>query len=154
VGNLRVNLYLDEEYHAVIVDEIGRQHVSEFFRLIEEEFFNCPEFEGLSIRLRAREIAARARTKILQQRKLIQDQESFKEREAREARERIVLIEETVIAEVRRHSFKEVNLPDYDDQLFTSEGLRSKLLNEISHKCQLDLQWKDVDLIVRKAVRV
>lgn len=153
MGNIRVNLYLDEEYHSVLSGEIGKQHISEFFRLVEEEFFNCPEYEGLSIKLRAREIATRARLKILEQRKITADQESFKEREIREAKEREMMIERAVVIEVRKQSFRKTNLPDFDDMYFTSETTRKNLVDEVAHACQIDLTWKDIDPFVRKTVR-
>jgi hypothetical protein len=151
--NIRVNLYLDDEYHSVVQDEVGKQHISEFFRLIEEEFFNCPEYADLNIRLRAREISSRARAKLMAQKKLVHEKESIKEREAREASERALIIEQTVIDEIHRLSFRKIDLPEHDDQWATSESARKTLVDEISHRCQMDLRWQDIDQFVRKAVQ-
>ncbi len=152
MGNIRVNLYLDEDYHTVIQNEIGRQHISEFFRMVEEEFFNSPEYDGLSIRLRAREIASNVRAKIMQQRKLTEEKESFKEREARQAKEREYQIAMSVLHHVEKQKFTPTNLPEHDDQWTTSEGIRKRLVDEVSSECQMDLQWKDIEKFVRKAV--
>lgn len=152
MGSIRVNLYLDEDYHAVIQDEIGRQHISEFFRLVEEEFFNCPEYEGLSIRRRAREIASKVRVKILQQRKLTEEKESFREQEERLAKERECQISMSVLHHVKKNKFAATHLPEYDDQWTTAESLRKKIVDDVSSECQIDLQWKDVEKFVRKAV--
>jgi hypothetical protein len=150
----RVNVTLDDDVHTVFQDEVGRQHVSEAFRLIEEELVNGPEEERvLSLRVRAKLVADRARKKLLEQRKIIQDREIIQEQVEKAARSRADLIREVTLAEVRAQKFTATYLPDFDDQYLTSEGIRKKLIDEIAHRCQIDLQWKDVEQYVRMAVR-
>jgi hypothetical protein len=145
---------LDADVHRVLQDEIGPNNVSEYFRLVEEEtVYGSEEERSLSIRARAKRVADRTRKKLLEQRKIVQDQEIITEMKEREARDLVELIREVTLAEVRAQKFTATYLPDFDDQYLTSEGIRKKLIDEIAHRCQIDLQWKDVEQYVRTAVR-
>lgn len=150
----RINVTLDSDVHAIFKDEVGEGNVSEAFRVIEEELVFGPDEERrMSIRTRARLVAERARKKLLEQRKIIEQQEILSEIREREARERAELIQKITISQVRKLNFKATHLPEGDDHHFTSESLRNRLVDEISHECKLDLQWTDVDAAVRQAVQ-
>jgi type II secretory pathway component PulC len=152
---LRTTVNLDADVHKVLQDEIGPNQISEYFRLVEEEtVYGSEEERSLSIRARAKRVADRTRKKLLEQRKLVQDQDFVAEMREKEARDRADLIRQVTLAEIRAQKFRAIDLPEADDQHFSSEGIRKKLVDEIAHRCQIDLQWKDVEQYVRMAVRV
>ena len=149
----RINITLDKDYHAVFKDEVGGDgHVSEAFRILEEEFVLGDESErNLSIRSRAKLAADRARKRILAQKKITQDEESFKQRTAREIQERQDLINSETRAAIRRLGFRKEMI--LDDQHFTWQRKRDELADAVSDACRLDLQWKDIEQAVKVAVK-
>jgi metal-responsive CopG/Arc/MetJ family transcriptional regulator len=133
----------------------GLKNLGEFVREALQGFVDGQEEPVTdTVAVRARQIAVNLRLKSLQQRKIIQDAEIDREMRERETRDRAELIRQVTLAEVRAQKFTATYLPDFDDQYLTSEGIRKKLVDDIAHQCQIDLQWKDVEQYVRMAVRV
>lgn len=132
----------------------GLNNLSEFVRNALQGFVDGQE-EPVSdtVAIRARQIAVDLRLKSLQQRKILQDAELEREMKEQALKTRLAVIEQATRAEVYLQNFQKTNLPEYDDHYLSSETTRKKLVDEISHKCEIDLQWKDIDHFVRQAVR-
>lgn len=71
-------------------------------------------------------------------------------REIQKAAPKIEKIAGIVVAD---HEFRSTFLPEFDDNYSTAEGIRQRLVDEISQRCQMDLRWQDIDRAVRKAVQ-
>ena len=150
---VKTSVHIPEDLY-LLARHYGLKNLNEFVRDALQGFVDGQE-EPIAdtVAIRARQIAVDLRVKSMQQRKLIQDAELERELREHAARDMAVTIRQVTLAEVRRQSFKKDNLPDFDDKWTTSEGIRNRLVDEIAHECQIDLQWKDVDRFVREAVR-
>ena len=147
----RTSVYLDRKIHGYFVEEIGEQHVSEFFRLVEEEVLAQPgEDRDLSLRKRAAHATEMAKQRFFQQRRLIQEEEGLKTTMARQAEERKALIELETRSAVVRIGFKPEWLRDTRGLNFAHH--RKEITDEVSFACRLDLQWKDIFPVVSAAV--
>lgn len=146
-------MHIPEDLY-LLARHYGLKNLNEFVRDALQGFVDGQEEPVAdSVSIRARQIAVDLRLKSMQQRKIIQDAELERELKEQAIKSRAELILQVTREQIYLSCFKNTNLPEYDDQHFTSEGLRSRLVDEISHKCQMDLQWKDIDDIVREAVR-
>jgi hypothetical protein len=147
----RVNVYLEKVVHALFVEEIGEYHVSEFFRLVEEETLCAPdEDRDLALRLRARNAVERTKQKFFQQRKLLNDSETIKAEQDRKQAERQALIERETKAAIHKLKFSREWLRDKPHMSYESKRLA--LADEVSIACRMDLQWKDLYPVVAAAV--
>lgn len=147
----RTSVYLDRKIHGYFVEEIGEQHVSEFFRLVEEEVLVQPgEDRELSLRKRAAHATEMAKQRFFEQRRLVLDEETQKSAMAQRAEERKNLIEQETREAVRRLEFKPEWLRDAPGLNFSHH--RKEITDEVSFACRLDLQWKDLFPIVSAIV--
>jgi len=150
---VKTSVHIPEDLY-LLARHCGLKNLNEFVRDALQGFVDGQEEPVTdTVAVRARQIAVNLRLKSLQQRKIIQDAELNRELREQETRDRAELIRQVTLAEVRAQKFTADHLPDFDNQYFTAEGIRKKLVDEISHRCQIDLQWKDVDQYVRMAVR-
>lgn len=151
---IKTTVMIPEDLY-LLARHYGLKNLSEFVRDALQGFVDGQE-EPVSdtVAIRARQIAVDLRLKSLQQRKILRDAELERELKEQALRERLHLIEQATSSEVYLQNFQKTNLPEFDNQYLTSEGTRKRLLDEISHKCQIDLQWKDIDHFVRMSVRV
>jgi hypothetical protein len=133
--------------HGYFVEEIGRQNVSEFFRLVEEELLAQPgEDRNLSLRLRAAKATEAAKHRFFQQRRLIQDEETQKAEAARRAAERKSLIEIEVRQAVKQLDFKREWIRDPPNMNFSHH--RKQLEDLVTFAVGQDLQFKVLQPIV------
>lgn len=147
----RVNVYLDRKIHGFFVEEVGEQHVSEFFRIVEEELLSQPgEDRDLSLRKRAQEATEMAKRRFFEQRRLIQDEEAEKQRAAKQVLERKSLIEQTTREFVKKLGFRREYLRDREHMCWQKK--RDELADEISIACRIDLQWKELYPVVAAVV--
>jgi hypothetical protein len=147
----RINITVDDDVHRVFVDEVGTGKVSEAIRIIEEELVLGPEEERhLTIRARSRLVADRARKKLLEQRKLLVDGENLKIEQQQAARARELAIKQAVTSEIRRQRFRPEYI--YDDQLYTWQRKRDELADGVTHTCQIDLTWKNIEPVVIRCI--
>lgn len=150
---VKTSVHIPEDLY-LLARHCGLRNLNEFVREALQGFVDGQE-EPMpdTVAVRARQIAVNLRLKSLQQRKIVQDVEIDREMREKEAQNRAQLIREITLAEVRAQKFTADHLPEADNQYFSSDGVRRKLVDEIAHRCQIDLQWKDVDQYVRTAVR-
>lgn len=148
----RTNVIFDRDTHTVFLDEVGGAgHVSEAFRIIEEEFVKfSSDNPDLSIPARARAIREQARHKVLSQKKLLKDEESMRIDRERQEADRKAIIERETRAAVRKLGFKREYLRDRDHMCYQTK--RDALSDEVSLAVRLDLQFKDLYPIVAAAV--
>jgi hypothetical protein len=150
---VKTSVHIPEDLY-LLARHCGLKNLNEFVREALQGFVDGQEEPVQdSVAVRARQIAVNLRLKSMQQRKISQDAELDREMREQEVRDRAELIRQVTLAEVRTQKFRAIDLPDADDQFFSSEGTRKKLVDEIAHRCQIDLQWKDVEQYVRLAVR-
>lgn len=149
---IKTTVMIPEDLY-LLARHYGLKNLNEFVRDALQGFVDGQE-EPVSdtVATRARQIAVDLRLKSLQQRKILQDAELERELKEQALKTRLTMIEQAVRSEVYLQNFLKTNLPEYDDHYLTSDSIRKKLIDEISHKCQIDLQWKDIDHFVRQAV--
>ena len=148
---VRTTVHLYRKIHGYFVEEIGQQNVSEFFRLVEEELLAQPgEDRNLSLQMRAAKATEMAKQRYFQQRRLLQDEETQKAEAAKKAEENRAIIERETIRITKDLNFK----PEWlrDTQALNFSHHRKELVDEVTFACGVDLQWKDIAEIVRKAV--
>jgi len=150
---IKTTVQIPEDLY-LLARHYGLKNLGEFVREALQGFVDGQE-EPVSdtISMRARQIAVDLRIKSMQQRKIIQDAELDRQLEEETQRTKQDLISQITRSEVHRQLFKRTNLPEFDDRYTTSEGMRSRLVDEIAHQCQMDLQWHDIEHIVRTAVQ-
>ncbi|MCK9591428.1 MAG: hypothetical protein M0Q91_05395 [Methanoregula sp.] len=150
---IKTTVLIPEDLY-ILARHYGLENLGKFVREALQGFVDGQEEPVTdSVAMRARQIAVDLRLKSMQQRKLIQDAELERELKEQSVRSRKDLIEQVTRSQVARQKFTHSCLPEFDDQWSSAEGVRKQLVDEIAHECQLDLQWKDIDRIVREAVR-
>lgn len=152
--SIKTTVTIPEDLY-LLARHYGLKNLGEFVREALQGFVDGQE-EPVSdtVSMRARQIAVDLRLKSLQQRKIVQDSELDRQLQEDAQRAKQDLILRTTRAEIHVLNFEKTHLPEYDDRHFTSEGIRNRLVDEISHQCQMDLQWKDVEWFVRELVGV
>lgn len=150
---VRTSVNIPEELY-LLARHYGLKNLNEFVRDALQGFVDGQE-EPVSdtVSMRARQIAVDLRIKSMQQRKIVQDSELERIEREKLAMSRAALIEQVTRSQVARQTFTRTFLPEYDDKWSTAESIRKRLVDEIAHECQIDLQWRDVEQAVRKAVQ-
>lgn len=148
--DVQMVLLAQEKYKRIFHQDMN---FSDFFRQCLEAWVYSGD-DPRPIWQQTSDIVEQIKKEMATQKRLIQDAATLAEEREAVERDRADLVRQVTLAEVRAQNFRVQNLPDHDNGYFTSEGIRKKLVDEIAHRCQLDLQWKDVDQYVRMAVRV
>jgi hypothetical protein len=129
----------------------GLKNLGEFVRDALQGFVDGQEEPVAdTVAMRARQIAVNLRIKSLEQRKLIQDAELERELREEASRAQRSMIEQETRAAVQKMGFRREWIVDPPHMNFSHR--RKELADLVSVACIADIQWKDIESIVRGAV--
>ena len=133
-------------------DLTGEDNLSAFVNALLEDFAleESDQASPTAIQQEVRKITTKLRSDRLAQRKLLHDLESRKIEQQQITIVRQQAIEKAVVSEIRRQRFKSEYI--YDEPHFTWQRKRDELTNGVSHACQIDLQWRDIEVLVIRFV--